>query len=538
VNPSNVQAWNNLANARKDQGDLEEAERHYLTAVRLDPRFIQASIHLGLLQMQRHRFDEAVTCFRRALEVDPTSAEAWNNLGAVLRIQQKLIDAEESFRKALHLNPALPEAWSSLGELLQLRRRIDEAEICCRHALDLRPSYADALNNLATIAKARGELDTAQDHANEALRSAPGHIGVLNNLGSIAARRNDYRSAESMYRRALDQDPEHPTTRYNLATTLLMRGQYTEGFELYESRFDAFPDLHRVRDSFYKILRAMPRWLGEPLNGARLFVWAEQGLGDALMMLRYLPALRSKDVGTVIVLCDPALARLVRLVDEDITIYTSEEEAEGAAFDVHCPIMSLPQAFGTRFDAIPAEPYLCVPEGQAATWSERLKASKFRVGITWAGNNDLQEDPRRSIPLKCFAPLFSIPDIEFVSLQKGLVAIEWTAWRGEGGEQIEQCHDFLDTAALVANLDLVISVDTAVAHLAGALGRPVWLLNRFASEWRWGDVGERSPWYPRTRIYREPAPYTWDAVIARVAADLSRITGSSCRYTSSSQLEC
>jgi len=523
INTSNVQALNNLANVRKERGDASGAEELYRRALALSPDFPSAWNNLGLLYVATGRYDDAARCFRDGLRFDPKSADAHVNLGTVLRLQGLISRARDEFRAAIALNPSLAEAWCGLGDVLQASGLLDEAEDCCKRALELRPLYADAINNLATIARARGNLDLARAHCDEVLHIHPAHIGALNNVGSIESRRSHYPEAETAYRRALAVDPKRAVTRFNLSSTLLMLGNYDEGFEYYESRFEASLRPYALSPTLDRRLRARPRWRGEPLCDKQLFVWAEQGLGDTMMMLRYFPELRAHGVNSVAVLCNPGLVRIVRSISGVGQTVITEEEAEAVDFDVHIPIMSLPYAFGTRLALIPSRPYVFVPESMTLAWRGRLRDSRLKVGLAWAGSPALQDDARRSIPLARFAPLFSIGDVEFISLQKGEAAEQLTRAYGPGGEYIKQCDDFLDTASLIMNLDLVISVDTAVAHLAGALGRPIWLLNRFGSEWRWGLVGENTPWYPTMRIFRETRNGGWDDVISRMKNELESL---------------
>jgi Tfp pilus assembly protein PilF len=471
--------------------------------------------------MASSRLDAAADCFRLALRADARNADAHNNLGSVLRIQGAMSEAEGEFRGAIDVDPGLAEAWCGLGDVLRLRRLLDEAEGCCRRAIELRPNYPDAINNLATIATARGHLDSAKAFCDEALRIRPNHVGALNNLGSLAVKRAEYDAAEAVYRKALRFDPNCAVTRFNLSTTLLMLGKYGEGFDLYESRFESFTRPLTRSSVLNERLRARPRWRGEALGAKRLLVWAEQGLGDCIMMLRYLPELRTRGVERVVVYCDPALRRIVESIAATERVVTTEEGAGTIDFDVHCPMMSLPRTFGTRLDTIPARaPYLHVPESMIAVWRERLDDHRLKIGLAWAGSRTLEEDARRSIPLEQFAPLLSLDGIEFVSLQKGHAAKEWRKLCPNGNQCIDACDDFMDTAALMMGLDLVISVDTAVAHLAGALGRPIWLLNRFGSEWRWGSESEHTCWYPSMKIFTEPQRDGWGVAVARVIADL------------------
>jgi tetratricopeptide (TPR) repeat protein len=521
TNPSNADAINNLANVCKERGDLDAAESLYRRGAALQPESPTIHVNLGVVCLARDRIEEAEQCFRRALALTPGDVDARNNLGTVLRMKGELEEAEAEFRGALAADPDHVEANCGLADVLQTRGLLDEAESCCKRALAIRPDCADAFNNLGTIARAMGNDELARAHCNDALRIAPAHVGALNNLGAIEGSRGNWSRAEALYREALARAPAAATTRFNLASALLMNGRYGEGFDLYESRFEAFGRPYARSKRLNERLRARPRWGGEPVNGKRLLLWAEQGLGDTLMMLRYAPLLGDRGLAEVVLLCDGSLARLARLQSGVDRVLTSDEEVEGIDFDVQCPMLSLPRAFRTTRATIPASfPYVCVPEPAVLPWRGRLAGAGMRIGLCWAGSPALRDDAKRSIPLERFAPLFDVRGARWISLQKGPAGAEWAPLRGDGGRHIEECGDFLDTAALISALDLVISVDTAVAHLAGAMNKPVWLLNRCGSEWRWGHEALSTPWYPAMRIFNQRAPGDWSEAIGRVAQEL------------------
>ena len=522
INPGNVAALSNLASARKDQGDLADAEALFRRALELQPDFPAAWNNLGLVYLGSGRFDDAEWCFRRALGHGAQSADAHNNLGTILRARGRLAEAEEQFRAAIAANGAHAEAWCGLGDVLPKRSALEEAEACCKRAIELRPGYPDATNNLAMIAKLRGDLEVAKSYCHEVLAVQPDHVGALNNLAGIMAKQGDYAKAESLYRHALAIDPGSSITRFNLSMVLLMLENYTEGFDLYESRFRAFPENPTLPIAITQTLLARPQWRGEPLMGKRLLVWSEQGLGDCIMMLRYLPELRARGADRIDVLCERQLERLVAATSTADEIIRLDAADVGALqFDFQCPMMSLPLAFRTTLDTIPGGAgYITVGNSMVQAWRERLGGGRPKVGVAWAGSPALGDDAKRSIPLDCFAPLLEQEGIEFVSLQKGDAANQWRAMDHRGRAPIDLCSDFLDTAALIMNLDLVISVDTAVAHLAGALGKPVWLFNRFESEWRWGRECDRSAWYFSMRIVRQHALDDWRDAVARSADEL------------------
>jgi tetratricopeptide (TPR) repeat protein len=523
INPYNAEALNNFANIRKEHGDFANAENLYQRALELRPNFAPGWNNLGLLYMTSGRMELAASSFARSLSIEP-SAEAQNNLGAVFRMTGQYSEAEARFRAAIVLNPALPEAWCSLADVVRMRGSLDEAEACCKRALELRPDYADAFNNLATVSNARRQYDIAERLCGDALRVDAHHVGALNNLATIAANRGEHQRAEAGFRKALNISPSDAITRFNLATTLLTVGEYGEGFELYENRFEAFHRPYSAHGDLESKLRRLPRWRGELLVGKHLLVWTEQGLGDSVMMLRYLLELRARGAGRVSVLCENQLARLVRTMGAADDVLTEDEEAVGLEFSTHVPMLSLPHAFGTHAGSIPGLPsYLQVPSSMTACWRARLSGSRPKIGLVWAGSRTLRDDSLRSVSPERFAPLIADDRYDFVSLQKG---VDSSVLISDQAHWIDECNDLLDTSALITALDAVVSVDTAVAHLAGALGKRVWLLNRFASDWRWGMDSTRSAWYPSMTILRQPRPGDWDSVVHSLHRELNDHRGS------------
>jgi len=317
----------------------------------------------------------------------------------------------------------------------------------------------------------------------------------------------------------------HPATaaqRYNLATSLLMRGEYGRGFDLYESRFDTFEERAAPARKFAQSLGKKRRWRGEPLSRRRIVIWCEQGFGDDLMMLRYLPLLKARGTKKIMVVCERELVDLVKAMPVVDRVFSGNDTIAPDDFDVHCPIMSLPHCCQTTRESVPRDiPYLTVPKDRVDRWRKRLaEIGTPKIGLAWAGGAILEADPRRSIPLAAFEPLLFLPGVCFVSLQKDR-RLEDARLAPRLVDWMPECDDFLNTATLIEALDLVISVDTAVAHLAGALGKEVWLLNRFESEWRWGRDATRSVWYPTMTIFNQRNPDRWDEVIGEIAKRLA-----------------
>jgi Flp pilus assembly protein TadD len=491
LNSANAEALNNLANIRRERGDVATAEELYNRALTLRPDLAEAHDNLGGLYQRRGHLVRAEECYRRALALRPDHAESHNNLGTAFQLQGRLNEAEACFHKALEYKSEFPEALCNLGDVLQALGRLDEAEAYCRSALALKPDYPEALSNLGAVLKARADLDGAEDCCRRALALDPRYAGAHVNLGTILNERGQRAEAERCYRSALALEPDSAAAEFNLSMLLLLRNDLEEGFRLYESRFRSFVRTFRGSRGLHDRLKDQPSWQGEPLSGKRILVWTEQGMGDSIMMMRYLPMLKVHGAERVTVFCDPALERLVASapgVDRVVCNATSDLEM---TFDLHCPIMSLPFLLRTTGESVPHDvPYLTVPEDIRNQWRTRLSGvSGFNVGLAWAGGRTLRDDAKRSIAPDELAPLTKVDGVQVISLQKE-----------KGGTQLgipdwmDDCDDFMDTAGLIENLDLVISVDTAVAHLSGALGKRTWLLNRFQSEWRWGIARHQSDW--------------------------------------------
>jgi tetratricopeptide (TPR) repeat protein len=547
--PEIARYHSNFGSVLQTLGRLADAEASCREALRLQPHFPEALCNLGIVLGQRGRDDEAEACTREALRLKPDYPEALNNLGNVLRRLGRMAEAEAQCRAAIRLRPDLAEAHGNLGNLLHDMDRLAEAAAHCREAIRLRPAYAEAYNGLGTVLARQGRwaeaeaafrqaltlqprlaeahsnlgnllrnldrLDEAEAACRAALAYAPDLAAAHNNLGNAIQYRGRQGEAEACYRTALRLQPDYGDAQRNLAMLLLLDGRLAEGWTQYEGRLRA-PSARRF---------SQPQWGGEEIGDRTILLHAEQGLGDTLQFCRYVPRLAGARV--VLEVQRPLLGLLSDLAG------SAELVAAGdplPPFNLHCPLMSLPRAFGTALETIPAAvPYLSADPPRAEAWRDRLRPlAGIKVGLVWAGNPRLgaQEadavDRRRSIALAMLAPLADLPGIRFVSLQKGepgaqaksppacMVLHDWT----------DALKDFADTAALIENLDLVISVDTAVAHLAGALGKPVWLLNRFDTDWRWLLDRADSPWYPTMRVFRQPAPGDWESVLEAVRSEL------------------
>jgi tetratricopeptide (TPR) repeat protein len=482
----------NLGIARLAAGDPAGAEAALRRADRLAPHDADTLHNLGLALLRLGRPAEAADMLGACLALDPTAVDARINLGAALHACGRAAEAAAMLRAALAARPCSIPALASLAEALGPTA---EAEDCLRLAYRLAPSRPDLAARLGNLLRERGRL--AESATLLAPLTAGDEPDALHNLALTVAAQGAPDAAEALLDRALAADPAHADAAYARGTTRLLAGRLRAGWDGFERRWS--------RSGFTEPWRyAAPRWRGEP--GGTLLLHAEQGLGDTLQMLRFVPSLAAR---RRVVLAVPAT--LLRLCRGLAPVVTTPDALP--AFDRHCPLMSLPHVLDVGPEDLPGPmPYL---RGDPAPWRARLAALPGRrIGICWSGNPAYPADHRRSLPAASLAGL-ARPGLHLVSLQKDAPAppgvTDWTA----------ELADMADTAGLIAALDLVISVDTAVAHLAGALGRPVWLLNRHAPCWRWQLGREDSPWYPTLRQFRQPAPGDWGTVMAEVARALA-----------------
>jgi len=376
---------------------------------------------------------------------------------------------------------------------------------------------ADRYIVLGNRHKQNGNPELALANYLEAIQSESENADAHAGAGSILLQLARADEAEQHLLRAITINPDHFEAQSNLMFAMLIRGDYIEGFTRHEKRFGVGPAATRASNQeIINIFKSIPAWNGDSLEHRNLLLWTEQGLGDSLMMMRYIPQIAEKFGGTIDVWCEPELVRILQTVPSITRVIAKNENMEMRPNTVHCPMMSLPFIFKTTLATIPGKvPYLTMPTNQTSAWATRLAQHHgLKVGLAWAGNPAKSNDSLRSIGFGLLAPLLAIPGICFVSLQKGTASqppesVKLLDW-------MPQCQDLIDTAALISGLDVVICVDTSIAHLAGALGKPVWLLNRFESEWRWMIGREDSPWYPTMRIFRQPALHNWEHPVEQI----------------------
>jgi tetratricopeptide (TPR) repeat protein len=521
--PDHAEALVNLGVTLAQRGQMVEAEHHLRRAAEVRPDFARAHHNLGIALAQQGRGDEAITSIRRAIATDPSYAEAHATLGNLLADLGRRDEAVAAYREAIRLRPGYPEALSDLGWALTQMGRCAEAVVLLRQATHLRPSFVDAHNNLGLALADLGCHDEAMACYEEALRLDPHHAPALANLGSACRETGRLEEAIAWYEHALRLEPNSPSTHWNLGLACLHRGDFERGWQEYEWRW-------RKPRAGLRPFRE-PCWDGGPLAGRTFLLWCEQGLGDVLQFVRYAPLLKARGA-RVVLECPGLLVPLLRTLP-GVDQFVAEGEPL-PPFDVHVPLLSLPQRLGTTLATVPAEvPYLSADAALVARWRPRLEAaSGFRVGICWQGNPHHKWDRHRSVPLHRFLPLAEIQGVRLVSLQHGPGVEQLRAACGRIAVlDLSEARDrsagaFQDDAAMIAGLDLVITVDTAIAHLAGALGAPVWVALAKVVDWRWLHERDDSPWYPTMRLFRQRRLGDWEPVFERMAEALRRLVAS------------
>ncbi|MEI9895378.1 MAG: tetratricopeptide repeat-containing glycosyltransferase family protein [Chthoniobacter sp.] len=485
---------------------------------------VEQAFHTAVAFQQAGQWEAAEKLYRQIVLAQPGKVEAWQQLGFLASMARCHEEALAHFRRVVELRPELADGHNNLGAALTEIGAWDEAAVSFQRALALDPRLAEAHSNLGRVLTRQGHYDEAIAAIEGALRLQPDLAGTYGNLGHALFRSGRFEEAVTCYRQWIARHPQDATAHRSLGHVFLFLGRFDEGWREFEWR-RRDPSAAWVHRHF-----AQPRWEGQAMPGGTLLLHAEQGFGDALQFMRYLPRVMPRAAARqVIVECPPELVRLLRQsVDESVKVVPRATGSEGELppFDRHCALMSLPFALGEPEPLTMAEPYLRADPELRAAWQARLgSTAKMRVGLAWAGSRVHVNDHLRSIAARDLVPLrLAHRDVEFYSLQVEADETETRPLREAGLIDLtSHLMDFADTAAIVAELDLIISVDTAVIHLAGALGRPVWTLLPFAPDWRWGAERQDTRWYPTMRLFRKKALENWPAVIQRVAEELRSV---------------
>jgi tetratricopeptide (TPR) repeat protein len=543
--PRQLGLWSAYGNALREAGRTAEAVRASEKAVRLAPKLAELHHNLGCALRDHGDDGAAAKAFRRAVSLKPSLHQSWNNLGWALLRTGRIAEAEAAFRRSLAVAPDHRHARTGLLETLVAQDRRGEARALVA-AIDAPGAEdADAFARLADIAAKEEDGEGEAAALERALTLAPRRADLIVRLASVLARIGRTEESWPLILRAIGTDPEavaashaaifeaqgealdlapperfsgafeerrRAAERMNRATALLAAGDLAQGFQQYEWRIGAL----QLEEP------SSPRWNGEALAGRTLLVLGEQGFGDVIQFARFVPLLAEAG-GKVVLAVQPELRRLAASLPGVASVTALGETLP--AHDVHCFVMSLPHLRGVTLSSIPnAVPYLALPPEVAARWRARLSApAGLKVGLAWAGRPTHMNDRVRSIPLDAFAPLAAIDGLALFALQKGSRLADTLSFPGPIDPIGAEIEDFADAAGVVLGLDVVVSIDSAMAHLAGALGRPCITLLPDAAEWRWMLAREDSPWYPTMRLWRQPAPGDWPSLIARLAATLEGV---------------
>ena len=517
ANAGNASAHMNLGLALKALGQVDEALAAYARAVALRPDYAQAHNNAAVALQESGRWEDALASFDKAIECQPDYAQAHYNRGVLLQLQGRSDDALASYQMAIEIQPAFPDAFNNRGVVFQEIQRFDAALADFNQALALAPNYAQAWYNLAHTLAQLDRFEESLASYDKAIACAPLHAQAFNNRGLVLQALGQTELAIASYERAIQIAPDYADAYWNKSLELLLAGNFEQGWSFYEWRWK--------RDTFTSPKRnfAQQLWLGEvPLQGKTILLHAEQGLGDSIQFCRYAQLVKSRGARVLLEVPGTLVGLLASLEGVDLLI---PKGATLPDFDYHCPLLSLPLALKTRVDSIPSHSaYLQSNASKRESWIYRLGGgTKARIGLVWSGNSLDKEDRHRSIPLaELLAYLPKGPT--YVCLQKELRASDREALESSGipffGDALD---DFSDTAALCDCMDLVISVDTSVAHLAGALGKPTWIVLPFAPDWRWMLHRQDSPWYPAAKLYRQERDRRWNPVLERLRDDLAEV---------------
>jgi tetratricopeptide (TPR) repeat protein len=522
--PANATALQHLALLAHNLGDATQAKALLEQALSAAPENLDVLTTLATLLHETGNSREALDVFLRILAIDSNRAPIWNAAGICMQETGQPAAAIEFYLRAMRLEPNLAESYSNLGTVLFAEGDTDGAIGHYRQALALNPEFADCTSNLGVALRSRFQYAAAIEAFRNAVRIDPSNADIVGSLGEVLSLVYD-ESALSTLQNSVELRPNDPEKHWNLAAEYLKRGDYLAGFQEYEWRWQ------RTRDQAPLRPFTQPYWHGQPdqnIAGSTILLHAEQGFGDTLQFLRYVPSVLA--LGARVILDVPrALLRLTaeyaQQLSPEMAVFARGDTLPD--FDWHIPLMSLPAAFQTTRETIPP------PQRFTPASTSRQRAPQLRIGIAWAGNSGHARDRERSIPVDALLPLFALPNCEWISLQADGAAAQLLYTNIAIAQPA--LHDFLDTANVIDTLDLVIAADTAVAHLAGSQGAPTWILLPYVADWRWlrpasEITGTTNPWYPNAKIFRqtrlpngEPQTDLWQPVIAEIVQALQSL---------------
>jgi tetratricopeptide (TPR) repeat protein len=512
--PANVAAWHLLGRLKHQAGDDASADRCIRQALGLRPEYPEAFVDLGVILAEANDTAGSIASFRQAIHLNPSYTEAYFGLSTQLLKQKRTAEAAECLARTIELRPDFVNAHYNLGCALYDLGQREQAIACYRRAVELKHDFAEAHYNLGNALQELERFNEAIDCYRRAIQIRPEYAEAHRNLGVTYTLLLMPKEAIESYARATDIRPDDAEHHGRLAEAALLVGDFARGWAEYEWRWQTSQLTPRQF--------AQPRWVGGRLAGQTILLYTEQGFGDTFQFIRY-AALVKETGGTVVVECQRPLVNLLRRCPGIDRLVAAGDELPD--FDVQAPLLSLPGIFGTRLETIPANvPYVFAEPELIALWRTKLRhANGFRVGTNWAGREGIGPHKQRSVPVECFEGLTAVPEVRLISLQKDgdNSSLALRACAVDFGEELDSRHGaFMDTAAIMMNLDLVITADTSVAHLAGALGVPVWVALPFAPDWRWMLERSDSPWYPTMRLFRQKSRGDWAGVFQEIEAAL------------------
>ncbi|WP_345811278.1 tetratricopeptide repeat protein [Paraburkholderia sp. PREW-6R] len=554
LRPEDAALQLNLGNALRALGKIDDAIEQFRNALTIAPSFPMAHYNLGNAYAALGRHEDAADAFERSVRLQPNDASSHNNLGNARHALGRHAEAIASFRRALELRPGHAGALNNMGMSLNALDRPDEAIACFQAALAAQPRFVAAHFNLGNTFDATGRHAEAVASFQAALALQPNLPPAIFGLGNALAASGRHAQALPYLERAVGLDPQFALAWLSLGNAHQALGAHTAAIRAFDQALRLRPDLAsahmnraltwlalrdfarglpeyewRLQTIAQPVIQTLPRWHGEPIEQRTLLVHAEQGFGDTLQFVRFVP-IAAQRAARVVLEVQPQLLPLLAPAAQSWRVTLIAQGAPRPAADLHCPLVSLPLVLGTSVDTIPARtPYLSVPPAYGRKWRGSLGGqAKRKIGVAWSGR--IQQNETRSMPLAALDPLFAIEGIDWIVLQPALSADERAAL--DAHPRAASIHrfdsrigDFADTAAIIERLDAVVSIDTSIAHLAGALRKPLWLMLPFAADWRWFTVDARSPWYPGATLVRQRQPGGWNDVVETVVQEVRKSQG-------------
>lgn len=550
IEPTFAEAHNNLGSLRQQQGNPCEARKHFQKAIASRPDYLEAIFNIGTLDLAQKQWDNARAYLEKALQLNPHHPDILLNLGHACHQQGDLNQALNHYRQAHHRNPHHPQTLYHLGQACQESGQLEEALIHLQEAVTRKPDFPEALNHLGIVLDTLGDKEKAISSFRRAILLKKDFAEALNNYGNVLQKQGDPVQAQEVYLRVLAIKPDYYEAHCNLGGALHQQGRLQEALVSFQNALSICPDFPSAHynESLVRLLMGdfalgwkkyewrwlsrdfqphgltQPMWEGDRLEGRTILIHCEQGFGDSVQFVRYLPLVKGMG-GRIVLLCPPPLEPLFQTMAGIDILITRPSSIPLCSCRV--PLLSLPMVLGTTLDSIPREiPYLSADPERVARFREYFvgSAGKSKIGLVWRGNPQLKNDRNRSMHPRFLARLLDRPGCVFVNLQKDTKKSDLDCFSGRDSffDLSAALVDYADTAALITLLDLVISVDTSVIHLAGALGCPGWVLLPKVPDWRWLLDCDDSPWYPSIRLFRQTMPGDWDGVMDRVVAALDR----------------